>query len=253
MTWPLPSRPVAAGSDPDIPAVILCGGRGTRAYPYTVDLPKPLLEVHGRPILSHLMAVYAAQGFCRFVLAAGFRVDKVVEFAATCPADWKVDVVDTGEDTNTGGRVRRVRDRLASERFFVTYGDGLGDVDLHGLLAFHRSHPGCATLTTVPLPSQYGTIDVDVDGGGRVEAFIEKPRLPDHLINAGFFAFDERVFDDWAGEDLERDVLPALGGRGELYAYRHPGFWKSMDTYKDAQELTELCRAGNPPWEVAPA
>jgi glucose-1-phosphate cytidylyltransferase len=100
------------------------------------------------------------------------------------------------------------------------------------------------------LPSQYGTIDVD--GDGRVEAFKEKPRLPDHLINAGFFVFDERVFDGWAGEDLERDVLPALGERGELYAYRHLGFWKSMDTYKDAQELTELCRAGDPPWAALP-
>ena len=228
--------------------MILCGGRGTRAYPHTVDLPKPLLEVDDRPILAHVMAIYAAQGFSEFVLAGGFCVDRVVEFARTCPRDWRVDVVDTGEDTNTGGRVRRVRDHITSDTFFVTYGDGVGDVDLAALLAFHRRHPGAATLTTVPLPSQYGTIDVD--RSGRVDAFREKPRLHDHLINAGFFAFDERVFDIWAGEDLERDVLPALGDRGELYAYRHLGFWRSMDTYKDAQELSELCRAGHPPWAI---
>jgi glucose-1-phosphate cytidylyltransferase len=233
----------------DIPAVILCGGRGTRAYPYTVDLPKPLLEIDGRPILSHLMGIYAAQGFRHFVLAAGFRADKVAEFADCCPAEWRVEVVDTGEETNTGGRVRRVQEQVAGGSFFVTYGDGLGDVDLRALLDFHGTHGGSATLTTVPLPSQYGTIDVD--GDGRVDSFQEKPRLQDHLINAGFFVFDERVFDGWAGEDLERDVLPALGERGELYAYRHLGFWKSMDTYKDAQELTELCRAGDPPWAAA--
>ena len=238
------------GREAGISTVILCGGRGTRAYPYTVDLPKPLLEIDGQPILAHLMAIYAAQGFTDFVLAGGFRVDKVAEFAATCPTDWRVEVVDTGEATNTGGRVRQVRDHLAGDTFFVTYGDGLGDVDLRALLAFHRSHEGLATLTTVPLPSQYGTIVVD--GGGRVEAFREKPKLPDHLINAGFFVFDEPVFADWAGEDLERDVLPALGARGHLFAYRHDGFWKSMDTYKDAQELTELCRAGHPPWAVTP-
>jgi glucose-1-phosphate cytidylyltransferase len=236
--------------DPVISTVILCGGRGTRAYPYTVDLPKPLLEVDGRPILARLMSIYAAQGFTDFVLAGGFRVDKVSEFAATCPTDWRVEVVDTGEATNTGGRVRLVQDHVAGETFFVTYGDGLGNVDLRSLLEFHRSHDGLATLTTVPLPSQYGTIDIDE--AGRVNAFREKPLLPDHLINAGFFVFDEAVFVAWAGEDLERDVLPALGARGQLFAYRHDGYWKSMDTYKDAQDLSELCRAGVPPWEVAP-
>lgn len=234
------------GSEPGISTVILCGGRGTRAYPYTVDLPKPLLDVGGRPILSHLMAIYAAQGFTDFVLAGGYRVDKVAAFAEGCPAHWRVQVVDTGEDTNTGGRVHHVREHLAGSTFFVTYGDGLGNVDLGALLEFHRRHDGLATLTTVPLPSQYGTIVVD--GEGRVEAFQEKPRLPDHLINAGFFVFDAEVFADWAGDDLERDVLPALGASGQLFAFRHDGFWKSMDTYKDAQELAELCQAGDPPW-----
>ncbi|MHB1487395.1 MAG: sugar phosphate nucleotidyltransferase, partial [Acidimicrobiales bacterium] len=154
-------------------------------------------------------------------------------------------VVDTGEDTNTGERILRCRNRLG-RRFFATYADGLGDVDLAALRGFHGGHSGVATMTTVPLPSQYGTIDVA--GGGRVERFREKPRLPDHLINAGFFVFDAEAFDHWVGQDLEAEVLPALGRQSSLYAYRHDGFWKSMDTYKDARDLTSLCAHGPGPW-----
>jgi glucose-1-phosphate cytidylyltransferase len=227
--------------------VILCGGKGTRAYPQTVDLPKPLLHVAGRPILEHVMAIYAEQGYDDFVLAAGFRADQIVDFAKTLPASWTVDVIDTGEDTNTAGRVAKVRDAVGAT-FFLTYGDGVGDVDLRALAAFHDRHDGSATVTTVPLPSQYGTLECDDDG--RVRQFREKPRLPDHWINAGFLVVDEKAFDHWAGDDLEREVLPALGKAGELFAYRHVGFWKSMDTYKDALELTSLCgEAGDkPPW-----
>jgi glucose-1-phosphate cytidylyltransferase len=227
--------------------VILCGGRGTRAYPSTVDVPKPLLDVGGRPVLSHLMGIYASQGFTDFVLAAGYLADRVEEFASGLPAAWTVDVVDTGEDTNTGGRVRRVAD-LVGEEFFLTYADGLGNVDLPGLLAFHRSHPGAATLTTVPLPSQYGTLHVG--DTGVVHGFLEKPRLQDHPINAGFFVLEQRAFDIWPdpGEDLEREVLPVLGDADELYAFEHRGFWKSMDTYKDALDLAALCADGPGPW-----
>lgn len=231
--------------------VILCGGKGTRAYPHTVDVPKPLLEVAGEPVLGRLMGVFAAQGFTDFVLAAGYKCHLIEEFAQTLDPRWKVDVVDTGLDTNTGGRVRRVAD-LVHDEFFLTYADGLGNVDLAALLDFHRGHGGGATLTTVPLPSQYGTLELDDDG--RVCRFREKPRLPDHVINAGFFVLDQRVMADWPdpGEDLERDVLPALGERDELYAFRHLGFWKSMDTYKDAVELGELCAENEPPWLAPP-
>ncbi len=227
--------------------VILCGGMGTRAYPYTVEVPKPLLEVGSSPVLGHLMTVYAAQGFTDFVLAAGYKLKLVEEYAATLPSEWAVEVVDTGEHTNTGGRVRQVAEAVGDE-FFLTYCDGLGNVDLHALLAFHRSHAGAATLTTVPLPSQYGTLDVD--DAGRVHGFKEKPRLFDHYINAGFFVMDRRVVELWPdpGEDLERDVLPAIGQRDELYAFHHLGFWKSMDTYKDALELGALCADGPGPW-----
>ncbi len=231
--------------------VILCGGKGTRAYPHTIEVPKPLLEVAGRPVLAHLMEIFAGQGFRDFVLAAGYKLGSIEAFAAGLPADWRVEVVDTGEDTNTGGRVRRCADRL-DDTFFLTYADGLGNVDLAALAAFHRSHPGAASLTTVPLPSQYGTLGLA--GDGRVQAFKEKPRLPDHPINAGFFVLDQRAFDLWPdpGEDLERDVLPALGAAGELFAFTHLGFWKSMDTYKDAVELGSLCAESAGPWLATP-
>jgi glucose-1-phosphate cytidylyltransferase len=226
--------------------LILCGGKGTRAYPRTLELPKPLLDVGGRPVLGHVMDIYARQGFCDFVLAAGFKVELIRDFARTLPDSWQVEVVDTGVDTNTGGRVRQCASRMG-DRYFLTYADGLGDVDLGRLLDSHLDTPGSATVTVVPLPSQYGTIDFDADG--RVVRFTEKPRLPDYWINAGFFVLDQRAAQWFVGEDLERDVLPALGGAGELYSHRHDGFWKSMDTHKDALELSALCEANDrPPW-----
>ncbi len=230
-------------------ALILCGGKGTRAYPHTLELPKPLMEVAGTPILRHVMAIYARQGVTELVLSAGYRADLVRDFAATLPAGWDVQVVDTGESTGTAGRVSGCADLLGPV-FMVTYGDGLGDVDLAALLAFHTGHPGAATVTAVPLPSPYGTMEWD--GSARVRRFLEKPRLEDHWINAGFFVFDRRALDHWTGDDLEREVLPALAAAGQLYAYRHTGFWRSMDTYKDALELSALCHEGDGPWTTSP-
>lgn len=228
-------------------AVILCGGRGTRAHPHTESVPKPLLEVAGEPVLAHVLRIYARQGVTRFLLSAGYRADMVAEFATGLPSSWEVDVVDTGEDTNTAARIARLADRL-DETFLANYADGLGDVDIHALMAFHASHPGTATLTSVPLPSPYGTIDTEP--GGRVTRFREKPHLPDHRINGGYFVFDRTALDHFVGDDLEQDVLPHLSSRGDLHAYAHHGFWKSMDTYKDALELTALAgREGGAPWE----
>lgn len=230
--------------------VVLCGGRGTRAYPHTEAVPKPLMHVAGEPIIAQVLRIYAGQGVTRFLLSAGYRAEMVEEFAAGLPSEWDVEVIDTGEGTNTAGRILRLADRLDST-FLANYADGLGNVDLAASVAFHASHPGTATLTTVPLPSQYGTIDSDP--GGRITRFREKPRLPDHRINGGYFVFDHAALDQFIGDDLERDVLPHLGARGDLYAYEHHGFWKSMDTYKDALELTALAQGTeDPPW-FAPA
>jgi glucose-1-phosphate cytidylyltransferase len=225
--------------------LILCGGKGTRAYPRTLEVPKPLLEVGGRPVLGHVMEIFARQGFADFVLAAGFKAELIGAFAASLPSEWKIEVRDTGADTNTGGRIAQCAPDLG-RKFFATYADGLGDVDLHRLLAFHDSHMGVATMTTVTLPSPYGTVEASSDG--RVSRFQEKPLLSDYWINAGFFVFDDRARSWFLHEDLEREVLPALGSAGELYAFRHEGFWRSMDTYKDALELSVFCNEGPPPW-----
>ena len=250
----LPAGPADDGPGADseggqrLRTLILCGGKGTRAYPRTLEVPKPLLEVGGTPVLGHVMEIYARQGFCSFVLAAGFKADRIAEYARTLPAHWDVEVIDTGVEANTGARVAACAP-VMGDTYFVTYADGLGDVDLHALADFHRAHGGSATLTTVPLPSPYGTIETD--GAGRVRRFTEKPRLADHWINAGFLVLDRHAAAWFEGPDLERDVLPALGGAGELFAYRHRGFWKSMDTYKDALELTALCGDGPGPWAAA--
>jgi len=224
--------------------VILCGGKGTRAYPLTVDLPKPLLPIGDRPIVQHVMEIYAAQGFTDFVLAAGHLAELVREFADGAPSSWDVEVVDTGEETDTGDRLRRCLDHVG-DTFFATYGDGLGDVDAHALLEAHRRHARRATLTTVPLPSQYGTVDIDSED--RVRRFLEKPVLTDHWINAGFFVLERDAFDLAAGANLERDILPGLAALGELGVYRHSGFWRSMDTHKEMVELSTLA-TGTPPW-----
>lgn len=236
----------------DLTALILCGGRGTRALPHTSEVPKPLLDVAGEPILRHLMEIFAVQGCRSFVLAGGYLVEALRDFAATTPSEWRVEVADTGEGTGTGARVAACWP-LLGDRGFVTYGDGLADIDLTSLMTFHLGHGRAATVTTVPLPSPFGTVEIADDGA--VAAFKEKPLLREHWINGGFFVFERTEERFWHGDDLERDVLPSLASAGELYAYRHDGFWRSMDTYKDALELSALAAEGSPPWmrSVAPA
>lgn len=231
----------------ELEVVILCGGRGVRAYPFTRELPKPLIEVGGRPIVEHVMAIHAAQGITRFVLATGYLGERIAERYATPPAEWEIRVVDTGRDTETGERVRRVRQAIAGDTFLVTYADGVADIDLARLVTTHRDSGAAVTLTTVPLPSPYGT--VTTDGGGRVVSFREKPRLDDHRINGGFMVVERAVFEHWDGTDLEVDVLPRLADLGLLHAYEHDGFWRSMDTAKDRFELEELAAEQRlPPW-----
>jgi glucose-1-phosphate cytidylyltransferase len=195
------------------------------------------------------MEIYARQGFTEFVLSAGYRADLIRAFAEGLSEAWDVQVVDTGEDTGTAGRVSGCASSLGPI-FMATYGDGLGSVNVRELLDFHHAHRGAVTVTAVPLPSPYGTLEWDATG--RVLRFQEKPRLPDHWINAGFFVIEQRAFDLWTGDDLERDVLPALVAADELYVYRHHGFWRSMDTYKDALELSAYCREGVAPWTILP-
>jgi glucose-1-phosphate cytidylyltransferase len=230
-----------------VQAVILCGGKGTRAYPYTEYMPKPMLPVGSQPILLHVMALFAAQGVTDFVLSLGYRKENIIDYFHRKELDWNIEFVDTGEDTDTGGRVLNLRDHLG-ERFMVTYVDGLSDIPLDKLLAFHESHGAPATVTATPLTSQYGTIEMN--GNGQISAFREKPTLREHWINAGFFVFDQAVFDHWEGTNLEQHVLPALVKKKLLYAYQHDGFFKTMDTYKDAQEIERMYQAGDIRWRA---
>ncbi len=216
---------------------ILCGGQGTRAYPYTRTIPKPLMEIDGAPIVEQVMRIYAAAGLTQFILACGYLGEVVIDYVRDRRFDWDVCCVDTGDKADTGDRIYRLRD-LLGPTFHVTYCDGLGTVDVRALQAFHESHGGLATVTGVALRSQYGILHTDA--AHRVTGFEEKPVLPQYWINGGFFVFERRVFDHWEGHSLERDVLPALAARGELRMHRHHGFWRSMDTYKDQQELNEL-------------
>lgn len=226
--------------------VILCGGKGSRIYPFSEYFPKPMMPVNGRPILVHLMRIYARQGFRRFVLAAGHRKEMLLDYFEGRFPDWEITILDTGIEADTADRIRACANHLG-ESFFATYGDGLGDVDLNALLAFHRECGGLATVTAVPLRSQYGTLQFDADG--RVRSFTEKPVIPDMWINAGFFVFEKSGMATWRGANLESGVLPELASRGALYTWSHRGFWKSMDTSKDQQEMEQLGEAGTPPWE----
>ncbi|HEX8689611.1 MAG TPA: sugar phosphate nucleotidyltransferase [Solirubrobacterales bacterium] len=232
------------------PVVILCGGRGTRLRERTESVPKALVEIGGRPILWHVIGIYAAQGFERFLLATGYLGEAVEEFVAAeaWPGGIEVECVETGLDTPTGGRVARLGKRLSGETFCVTYADGVADVDLEALLDFHRGHGGVATMTVVKPHLQWGV--AELDGDGWVEGFVEKPRS-EHWINGGFFCFEPGVF-DFLGEDsvLEREPLKELAAAAELRAHRHEGFWDCMDTYKDAVALNDLWASGEPPWTV---
>lgn len=227
--------------------VILCGGKGTRSYPFTEYFPKVMMPVGGTPVLVHLMRIYAGQGYTNFILAAGHRKEILTDYFEGRFCDWSVRIVDTGEDADTGERLLACKPWVSS-RFFVTYGDGLGNVNLADLLALHRSKDGLATVTSVPLRSQYGTIDVTPNH--RVERFQEKPIIRGCWINAGFFVFEKESFALWRGANLETDVLPHLARQGVLYTYHHRGFWKSIDTSKDQHELDNLRSQGTPPWMI---
>ncbi len=230
--------------------VILCGGRGTRLRERTESVPKALVEIGGRPILWHVVQIYAAQGFDRFLLATGYMGDAVAEFAAAqrWPGGVEVECIDTGLDTPTGGRVAWLGDRLAEGTFCVTYADGVADVDLGALLDFHRGHGDLATMTVVRPHLQWGV--AELGEGGRVAGFAEKPRS-EHWINGGFLCFEPGAL-AYLDEDsvLEREPLRRLASDGRLHAYRHDGFWDCMDTYKDAVVLNDLWASGEAPWRV---
>ena len=236
---------------PLTPAVaILCGGRGTRLQQHTPSIPKPLVEVGGRPILWHVMQIYIAQGFQRFLLLTGYRGEHISSFVASAgwPREVTIRCLPTGEDTPTGGRLFRAAEALAGRRFCATYADGVADVDLNALLAYHSGHGGLATMTVVRPRLQFGV--AELSGDGVVRGFSEKPRT-EQWVNGGFFCFEPAALARLGPDSvLERDPLERLAAEGELRAFRHEGFWDCLDTYKDAVELNDLWALGRAPWKL---
>ncbi len=251
--------------------VLLAGGFGTRLTEETVLRPKPMVEVGGIPILLHIMGIYAAHGCQDFIIACGYRGQFIKEYFANfhvsysnslvklctgerttldCPIpDWNVWSIDTGYHTMTGGRLRRLRQYVGDETFMVTYGDGVGDVDVTELLAFHRRHGRVATLTAVQPPSRFGCLRLS---DTQVLDFSEKPQGSAGWINGGFFVFEPAIFDYLDGDAtvLEKEPLELLVEAGQLMAYEHPGFWQPMDTVRDRQLLEKLWAEGKAPWEL---
>jgi glucose-1-phosphate cytidylyltransferase len=212
-------------------------------------MPKPLVEIGGLPIVWHVVQLYAEQGFDRFLLATGYRGEQIERFVARASWPSGIDVlcVDTGLDTPTGGRIKLLEPMLAGEPFCATYADGLADIDLRALLAYHRSHGRLATMTVVRPELQFGVTELAADDG-RVLGFQEKPRS-EHWINGGFFCFEPGVLERLDPTSvLERAPLEGLAADDELRAHRHEGFWECMDTYKDAVALNDLWESGERPW-----
>jgi glucose-1-phosphate cytidylyltransferase len=230
--------------------VILCGGRGTRLQEHTQSIPKPMVEIGGRPILWHVIQIYLAQRFRRFVLLTGYKGKQVQRFIASqpWPESTEIRCLATGEDTPTGGRLKLAAQMLDGRRFCATYADGVANIDLDALLSYHAEHGANATMTVVRPELQFGV--AQCGGDGVVRGFIEKPRS-EHWINGGFFCFEPAVLDLLRPDSvLEREPLGQLAATGQLRAFFHDGFWDCMDTYKDAVVLNDLWGAGRAPWKL---
>ena len=230
--------------------MILCGGRGTRLQERTRSIPKPMVEIGGRPILWHVIQIYVAQGFRRFLLLTGYRGDQVSQFVAAQPWPEGVEIrcLDTGADSPTGGRVHRAAAELDGQDFCLTYADGVADVDLDALLAFHAGHDAPVTMTVVRPELPFGVAQLAADG--TVTAFDEKPRSQ-RWVNGGFFCLRPTVLELLDDDSVfERDPLQRLAAAGGLRAFRHEGFWDCLDTYKDAVVLNDLWASGQAPWKL---
>jgi glucose-1-phosphate cytidylyltransferase len=252
-------------------AVILCGGLGTRLAEETELKPKPMVEVGGRPILWHILKLYAHHGIREFALALGYKGDCIKRYFIESyhlesnltiylgkgkvdahdqeREDWIVHLVDTGMQTQTGGRVKRLAHLLDTETFMLTYGDGVSNVNIQKLLAFHRAHGKLATVTAVRPPARFGGLTFD---GDYIKEFSEKPQTGEGWINGGFFVFEPRVL-DYIKDDstiLEREPLERLARDRQLVAYRHDDFWQCMDTLRDQRLLESLWQSGKAPWKI---
>ncbi len=230
-----------------IDVVILCGGKGLRMNEMTESIPKPLVRIGDKPILWHIMKMYSHYGFNNFVLCLGYKANQIKRYFED-NREWNITFTDTGLNTNTGGRIKRVEQHINDGPFFVTYADGLADINLNDLLEFHKQHNEIATITTVRPRSSFGI--VELDHNSLVTSFIEKP-VSDHWINGGFFVFDMDIFSYIKENDtLEKEVFERLVQDKQISAYKHRGFWKCMDTYKDNLELNEMYTSNKAKWAI---
>ncbi|NEO97146.1 MAG: glucose-1-phosphate cytidylyltransferase [Symploca sp. SIO2E9] len=250
---------------------ILAGGLGTRLAEETETKPKPMVEIGGRPIMWHIMNHYAHYGFNEFVIALGYKAEVIKKYMVDyCDlnsnltvnlkngevrkhggeqTNWTVDLIDTGIDTNTGGRIKRLAPYMGNETFMLTWGDGVSDINLHELLKFHRSHGKLATLTAVRPPARFGHLDLE---GDQIVEFSEKVQTKEGWINGAFFVLEPEVFDYIEGDDTqwEKAPLEGLAKDGQLMAYKHNSFWQCMDTLRDKRKLENLWQSGNAPWKI---
>ena len=229
--------------------VILCGGRGERLMEHTEIIPKPLVAIGNEPILLHIMKIYSHYGMRDFILCLGYKGEKIKEYFQKHPVPgWNIELVDTGLDTNTGGRIKKVQGLIKDEMFLATYGDGVSDLDIKKSIEFHRQHGKIATMTCCRLRSNFGIIDIG--SNNKVSGFREKPFM-DMWINGGFFVFNKSVF-DYLEENsvLEMEPMKGLAQDNELMAFKYDGFWECMDTYKDTRKLNEMVATGHTPWMV---
>lgn len=253
-------------------AVILAGGLGTRLSEETDIRPKPLVEIGGRPIIWHIMKIFSAYGINEFVICLGYKGYLIKEFFVNYSLhlsdvtvdvstglidvhhrraeDWKVSMIETGVNSMTGGRLKRVREYLGDEDFLLTYGDGVSDVDINKLVAFHKSQKRLATVTAVVPPGRFGALELSEDHA--VTSFTEKPAGDGASINGGFFVLSPKVIDYIDGDDTvwEREPMERLAHEGQLAAYSHHGFWQAMDTLRDKHQLEAMWAGGHPPWRV---
>ena len=255
---------------------ILAGGLGSRLAEETVVKPKPMVEIGGRPILWHIMMHYSTYGFKEFAIALGYKGEYIKRYMADycslspdlrvslksghiepynngsgvdAREDWEVDLIDTGQPTNTGGRIKRLKPYMGNSTFMLTWGDGVSNVNLHELLKFHRSHGKLATITAVRPPARFGRLEIEHN---KVTRFDEKPLEGEAWINGAFFILEPAIFDyiDGDATQFEREPLEALARDGELMAYQHHGFWQCMDTIRDKVRLESLWETGDAPWKV---
>jgi glucose-1-phosphate cytidylyltransferase len=253
-------------------AVILAGGLGTRFAEETSLRPKPMIEIGGRPILWHIMKIYAAHGVTEFIICCGYKGYVIKEYFANYflhmsdvtfdmkanemivhekrAEPWKVTLIDTGDDSMTGGRLKRVADYVKDEEFFFfTYGDGVADIDITKSIEFHRNHGKAATLTATYPPGRFGALQIE---GGQITEFLEKPQGDGGMINGGYFVLSPKVLDYLEDDSTtwEQEPLRTLATDGELMAYEHHGFWQPMDTLRDKQHLESLWQSGKAPWRI---